>query len=117
MTGAETAVSLLALAVLTLIARLVDARRRRRVPVPDGRPIEAIAADVRRISARFHQDGMRFAQYEGRRQSYDRVLAEAADTLEISHLLGVLHPGAELDLERARIEWLLTEAGLLPRAA
>ncbi|QBR93524.1 hypothetical protein [Nocardioides euryhalodurans] len=84
---------------------------------PPTRPIEQIAADVRRISVRYHQDGMRFAQYEGRRQAYDRVLAEAADTLDIPHLVGVLPPGAELDRERLRVETLLVDAGVLPHAA
>lgn len=86
-------------------------------PVPAGRPLEDIAADVRRISVRFHQQGMRFAKYEGYRRSYDQVLAEAADTLEIGHLIGVLSPGAELDHERARIERRLAEVGMLPDAA
>jgi hypothetical protein len=57
---------------------------------------------------------MRFAQYEGRRQAFDRVLAEAAVALEIEHLLTVLPPGAELDQERARVEARLVDAGLLP---
>ncbi|QZY28640.1 hypothetical protein [Nocardioides coralli] len=115
MTGLEAMVSLALLVVLTATATLHDVRRRRRAPVPAGRPIEAIAADVRRISARFHVEGTRFAKYEGYRRSYDQVLAEAADTLEIDHLMRVLPPGLSLDRERERLEDHMIEAGLLPR--
>ncbi len=82
---------------------------------PPGRPWHEIVADVRRVSERYHQDGMRFAQYEGRRQAFDRILVEAAASLEISHLLGVLPPGPELDHERARVEAALADFGVLPR--
>lgn len=111
---AVSASVLLALGSLLGDAGFVRARRRP-VPVPAGRPLEDIAADVRRISRRFHQQGMRFAQYEGRRRSYDQALAEAADALEIAHLVGVLPAGVELDRERERVEDLLTEVGVLPR--
>lgn len=83
------------------------------------RPIEQVGADLRRLHAAFHRGGMRFAKYEGCRQAYDRVLAEAADMVEMTHLMEVLPPGAERDRERERVELLLEEAGLLrrPRAA
>jgi hypothetical protein len=88
--------------------------RRPEPPSPPRRPVQQIAEDARRISERYHQDGMRFAQYEGRRQAFDRVLAEAAEALEIEHLLDVLPPGPELDHERERVEARLVDAGLLP---
>jgi hypothetical protein len=100
-----------------LVRLLRRVRGRSETAAPQTRPIEQIAADVRRISVLYHQDGMRFAQYEGRRQAYDRVLAEAADTLGLPHLVGVIPPGAELDRERLRVETLLVEAGVLPHAA
>ena len=78
------------------------------------RPIEQVGADVRRLHQAFHRQGMRFAKYEGCRLAYDAVLAEAADILEIDHLLAVLPPGDERDRERARIERLLDQAGLSP---
>jgi hypothetical protein len=89
------------------------------VAVPLHRPIEKVGPDVRRLHEAFHRDGMRFAKYEGCRLAYDAVLAEAADILEIDHLLAVLSPGAERDLERERVEHLLDRAGmsLRPRAA
>ncbi|HYH34223.1 MAG TPA: hypothetical protein VD814_03630 [Nocardioides sp.] len=125
--AAEALASLLALATVpTLTLALVvrgltragsprlTRRRHRPEPSVDVRPIEEVARDVRRIAERYHQDGMRFAQYEGRRQAYDRVLAEAADMLDLTHLLGVLPPGPELDRERGRVERLLRDAGVLP---
>ncbi|WP_297617230.1 hypothetical protein [Nocardioides sp.] len=84
--------------------------------LPLRRPIERIAADVCRLHDAFHHDGMRFAKYEGCRLAYDSVLAEAAETLELDHLMAVLPPGVERDRERERIERLLTQAGLLPRS-
>jgi hypothetical protein len=98
-------------------ARWLLKRRPEPEPAPPVRPIEQVASDVRRISQRYHQQGMRFVQYEGRRRAYDGVLGEAADMLGIAHLLGVLPPGAELDRERSRVERLLAEAGVLPDAA
>ena len=87
--------------------------------LPLRRPIEQVAADLRRLHSSFHREGLRFAKYEGCRQAYDRVLAEAADMVEMAHLMEVLPPGAERDGERERVELLLEEAGLLrrPRAA
>ncbi|PKH43654.1 hypothetical protein [Nocardioides alpinus] len=78
------------------------------------RPIEQVGADVRRLRRAFGQEGMRFAKYEGTRQAYDGVLAEAADTLELTHFLADLPPGVDRDLERVRVEGLLEDAGLLP---
>lgn len=87
--------------------------------VPLRRPIEHIGADLRRIHDSFHREGMRFAKYEGCRLAYDGVLAEAATSLEVEHLLAVLPPGGDRDFERERLERLLREAGLLslPHAA
>ena len=99
-------------------ARLVRRVGRRHVPgadvVPLRRPVEQVGADLRRIHAAFHGGGMRFAKYEGCRQAYDRVLAEAADMMGLPHLLSLLPPGEELDRERDRVELLLRHHGLLP---
>jgi hypothetical protein len=99
-------------------ARIVRRVRARGRPdadvVPMHRPIEQVGADLRRLHAAFHRGGMRFAKYEGCRQAYDRVLAEAADMMGTSHLLSLLPPGDELDRERARVERLLRDHGLLP---
>jgi hypothetical protein len=82
--------------------------------VPLHRPIEQVGADVRRLRVAFGHEGVRFAKWEGTRRAYDGVLAEAADTLELTHFLADLPPGVDLDLERVRVERLLEDAGLLP---
>ena len=94
-----------------LLARV---RRPRAVVVPLRRPIEDVSADLRRLRASFRRDGLRFAKYEGCRQAYDGVLAEAADMAGLAHLMEVLPPGSELDRERQRVEMLLQHHGLLP---
>lgn len=78
------------------------------------RPIEQVGADLHRLHAGFHRGGMRFAKYEGCRLAYDRVLAEAADMAGVTHLLGLLVPGPELDRERERVEHALRHHGMLP---
>jgi hypothetical protein len=79
-----------------------------------GRPIEEIARDAHRLGHRFRYvpDDASFARFEGRRQAYDQVLAEACRALGIDHLLGVVRPGVELDHERERVEAVLDRAGL-----
>jgi hypothetical protein len=101
----------------TAVLRLV--RPERPAPlVPQGRPVEQIAADLVRVRSVFVRPGLRFAKWEGTRQAYDAVLAEAADTMRIAHLFDVLPPGGERDTERERVERLLEDAGLLrPLAA
>ena len=87
---------------------------------PAGRPIEAIAADLQRLGARFHAlaPHASYTKVEAVRAGYDRALAECCAALGLTHLLGVLPVGAELDAERERVEGLLTESGVrLPRAA
>lgn len=114
---------LLAAAPVALLAALLACHRlwpdrfvrRSRRPRPAPRTLETVSADVRRVRALFHQEGMRHAQYEGRRQAYDRVLAEAATMLEVEHLLGVLPHGSHLDDERHRVESVLAGYGVLPR--
>ena len=99
--------------------RYRSARNRRRV-TPTGRPIEVIAANVRRLAVRYHSLGPRasFAKSDGVRRAYDGALSECCAVLDLTHLLGVLPPGPELDAERARVEGLLDDSGLtLPFAA
>jgi hypothetical protein len=84
------------------------------LPRPQGRPLELIASDARRLGSRFANPprGAAFAKLEGLRRAYDHVLGEACSALGVDHLLGVLPPGDELDAERARVEGLLWLAGL-----
>jgi hypothetical protein len=93
---------------------------RRQQPAPLGRPIEAIAADVRRLSVRFHGLDPRtpFVKVEAVRGAYDKVLGECCTALGRTHLLGVLRAGRELDAERERVEDLLADSGVrFPHAA
>jgi hypothetical protein len=95
-------------------------RSRRQLPKPEGRPIEVIAAHVRRLCARYYALDPRtpFVKVEAVRGAYDKVLGECCTALGRSHLLGVLQAGHELDAERERVEDLLAEAGVrLPHAA
>ena len=96
----------------TVVVRLASYRTPPLLPVH--RPIEQVGADVRRLRGAFAHEGMRFAKWEGTRRAYDGVLAEAADSLELPHVLADLPPGVDLDLERLRVEQLLEDAGLLP---
>ena len=88
--------------------------RRRTVPEPAGRPLEVIAAEARRLGQRanYPPRGTSRAKIVALRYAYDHVLAEACAALGITHLLGVLPPGDELDAERLRVESLLWLAGL-----
>ena len=91
-----------------------DLRRMRAGLQPVGRPLEDVARDARRLAIRFHHPspGVSFAKLEGARYAYEHVLAEACAALEVEHLLGVLPPGDDLDVERERVEGLLWLAGL-----
>jgi hypothetical protein len=88
--------------------------RRRRQAGPAARPIEQVVKDLRRLAPRFHHPvrGTSRTKIEATRHAYDHVLGEAATALGIEHLLGVLEPGSELDLERTRVETRLWLAGL-----
>jgi len=93
---------------------------RRRQPEPEGRPIERIAADVRRLCVRYHSLDPRtpFVKVEALRGAYDKVLGECCTALGRTHLLGVLAAGPELDAERDRVEDLVRDSGVrLPYAA
>src|SRR5947208_5704776 len=84
-------------------------------PVPQGRPIQAVARDAQRLGRRFRYvvpTGVSFIRFEATRRAYDDVLAEACDMLDVPHLLSVLSPGPELDVERQRVELALDNAGL-----
>jgi hypothetical protein len=100
--------------------RLITRWRHRGGPEPESRPIEAIAADLHRLGIRFHGLDPRasYAKTEAVRGAYDRALAECCTALGLTHLLGVLPAGRELDVERERVEEQLTDCGVrLPHAA
>jgi hypothetical protein len=87
---------------------------------PESRPIERIAADLRRLGNRFYalDPHASFAKTEAVRSAYYKALAECCDALGITHLLGILPAGPELDAERERVEEQLTDCGVrFPHAA
>lgn len=95
-------------------------RHHRGLDVPVVRPIEAVVADLRRLGSRFHQlhPHASYAKVQAVRGAYDRSLAECCTALGLTHLLGVLPVGPELDAERQRVEGLLDTWGVeLPYAA
>jgi hypothetical protein len=112
LTLATIALSAVAYGVGMLVGRL--GTRARPLPEPEGRPIEAIAADLHRLSGRFHTLDPRtsFAKVEAVRGAYDRTLAECCTALGITHLLGVIPAGPELDVERERVEAQLAGCGV-----
>lgn len=83
---------------------------------PQGRPIEDIAHDARRLGRRLRvgQDGRSALRIGAIRRSYDDVLGEGCDALGLTHLLAVLPPDSpELDTERRRVEVFLIGAGMV----
>jgi hypothetical protein len=94
--------------------------RHRHAEQPDHRPIETIAADLRRLGGRYHAlpPHASFAKVEAVRGAYDRALSECCAALGLTHLLGVLPAGPEQDAERERVEEQLADSGVrLPHAA
>lgn len=83
-------------------------------PLLEHRPIEVVAHEARRLARRYRatRHGVSFAKSEAVRRAYDDVLAEGCAALGVTHLLGVLDPGDELDAERARVARLLHIWGL-----
>jgi hypothetical protein len=83
-------------------------------PHPAGRPIEQIAADIRRIRAQIKQapPGMPVARMRGWMEAYDDLLLAACQALDLENRLRAVPAGVERDLERERIERLLMRAGL-----
>lgn len=97
---------------LARLLKRLDPRRSR--PKPQGRPIEQIAHHARRLwrQSRLPERGRSRAKQVAISRAYDDVLAEGCEALGFSHLLRVLPPGEEHDVERDRVEDLLEDAGL-----
>jgi hypothetical protein len=97
-------------------ARLpLPVRRREEPAVPAGRPIELVAADLRRLGRQLAHvpAGAPMARRRGLQAAYDDVLAEAARLLEVPHTLGTVAPGRPRDVERLRVQAALSDAGLV----
>lgn len=87
-------------------------------PTPSGPPLEQIAADIRRIRTQIKlaPPGMPVARLRGWVEAYDDVLAAACRALGLEERISALPEGVKRDLERERVERLLTRAGLQLRS-
>jgi hypothetical protein len=113
--------------VLTSIDRRVTGRPvrrrlRRRVravePEPLGRPIQVVAADLRRLARQLAlvPAGAPLVRWQALWTAYDVVLGEAAAQLGIPHELATTPSGMARDLERLRLLAALEGAGLAVQA-
>jgi hypothetical protein len=82
-------------------------------PAPH-RPVERVAADLRRLASELAvvPSGTPVARRRGLLAAYDDVLVEAADILEVPHELTTVPPSAR-EVERLRLLAALEAAGLV----
>jgi hypothetical protein len=120
-----TAVPVAVLGALGLVTRwwtgqwAADRRARHRLdhpgtPPPLRRPLELVAADVRRLAREVAlvPTGTPVARRRGLLAAYDDVLCEAAAALEVPEQLSSAPPSAR-ELERLRLVVALQEAGMV----
>ncbi len=102
--------------LLRWIGRLID--RPRRAPETLRRPIQVVAADVRRLARQlaFVPAGAPMARRRALAAAFDDVLIEAAGLLEFPQVLRQTPDGTGRDLERLRLLADLEAAGLAVRA-
>src|SRR4051794_28729995 len=96
------------------LARGSESSRRRRRAAPARRPIQVVAADLRRLHRQLELVPSATSQPRGRAllAAYDDVLAEAAMLLEVPEALRRTAEGWDRDGERLRVEARLAAAGL-----
>ena len=93
--------------------------RRRRPPPPpppsSRRPLQVIAADLRRLSRQLAlvPAGASLVRWQALWAAYDDVLVEAAGALEIPHDLPAMATGLPREFERVRLLTALEDAGLV----
>jgi hypothetical protein len=105
-------------------ARWLARRRRMRISAargPSVRPLERIAADVRRLHAAVESDRLScdpavpVVRRRATRLAYEDCLDEACQALGVEHRLPEL-TGRAREVELLRVEAALTAAGLAPHA-
>jgi hypothetical protein len=103
--------------VVRRIARFGQRRRSARNPTPGRRPLQVVAADVRRLgrSLALVPAGSPMARRRALAAAYDDVLIEAALLLDVPHELRTTPDGSARDLERLRLIAALEDAGLAVR--
>jgi hypothetical protein len=91
--------------------------RHRRAVEPVRRPLQQVAADLRRLARQLAlvPAGAPVARRRGLQDAYDDVLVEAAALLEVPHAMTLVPPGPRRDAERRRLQATLADAGLDPR--
>jgi hypothetical protein len=92
-------------------------RRPRPDPDPMRRPLQLVAADLRRLGRQLAlvPAGAPFVRWQALWMAYDEVLVEAAEQLEVPHELATTPMGIARDLERIRVLAALEGAGLAVR--
>lgn len=103
--------------VVRWVRAAAQRRRAARNPAPGRRPIQVVAADVRRLgrSLALVPTGSPMARRRALAAAYDDVLIEAADLLEVPQQLRSTPEGSARDLERLRLLAALEGAGLAVR--
>ena len=93
-------------------------RRPRPAAEPVRRPIQVVAADLRRLSRQLSlvPAGAPLVRWQALWAAYDEVLVEAAAELDVPHELPATPNGVARDLERLRLLAALENAGLAVRA-
>ena len=100
-----------------LFCGTVRLRPRRRSPDrPVHRPLQQVAADLRRLARELAlvPAGAPVARRRGLQAAYDDVLVEAAALLEVRHTMTLTPAGTARDVERLRVQAALADAGLDP---
>jgi hypothetical protein len=100
------------------VGRQCERRRLDRHPEPLRRPLQVVAADVRRLARQIAlvPAGAPMVRRRALAAAFDDVLVEAALLLEVPHELAALPPGPAHDLERLRLRSALEQAGLAVQA-
>ena len=95
--------------------RAVVRVRRNAVPVTHRRPVQEVASDLRRLARELAgvPAGAPFIRWQALQTAYDRVLVEAAESLEVPHTLVDLPMGGARDVERLRVVCALEASGLV----
>jgi hypothetical protein len=82
---------------------------------PPHRPVEVVAADLRRLARQLDRvpAGVPMARRRGLQAAYDDILVEAALLLAVPHTLAGRPDGRARDAERLRLRTVLADAGLV----
>jgi hypothetical protein len=112
--AAGTAVVALALWVVLNGEAALRLVRRSAPPKPVGPPIEALAADLRRLRTAVQTlaPGTSQVRRAATVAAYDDVLAQTCRALGLADTISDARPGRDRDVERLRTEAMLEAAGL-----